>query len=300
MEEKMSDFDLFANEEEEPKEEVREILEQLKKVHEEVIEDVKEELVEDDKEHEKEYEEVKDTNDVPFLDRLSNVIDEHDQNKNEEFLDLDDSPECSSKFEEKENKEYNEDYSAFEREISEKNDEIRYLKTEISSLQNKIAEQNKTTEEMRKNKNVGFSEIVPSLEKIFNLIETRSNSKMLEFAQILVDEEKKSLQAKHDEDLLLIGELKSENMMLRNEIQKCRDYISELEEKKKYLEEKEKSLERFEENERYLERQLEEKAQEIEKRTEENKRLFQDNCLLVTKSESISRENRELKNKLER
>ena len=304
----MSGFDLFANLDEEPKEEVIEIHEQLKEVPEEVIEareqikeDVQEELFEDEKkEHDEEYEEIKDTNDVPFLDRLSNVIDEHDQNKNEEFLNLDDSSECSSKFEEKKNEECKEDYSAFEREISEKDDEIRYLKIEISSLQNKIAEQNKTAEEMRKNKNVGFSEIVPSLEKIFNLIETRSNSKMLEFVQILVDEEKKSLHSKHDEDLLLIGELKSENMMLKNELQKCRDYISELEEKKKYLEEKEISLERFEERERYLERQLEEKAQEIEKRTEENKRLFQDNCLLVTKSEIISRENRELKNKLER
>lgn len=309
MEENMSGFDLFANLDEEPKEEVIEIHEQLKEVPEEVKEareqikeDVQEELFEDEKkEHDEEYEEIKDTNDVPFLDRLSNVIDEHDQNNiDNKFLNLDDSSECSSKFEEKKNEECKEDYSAFEREISEKDDEIRYLKTEISSLQNKIAEQNKTAEEMRKNKNVGFSEIVPSLEKIFNLIETRSNSKMLEFAQILVDEEKKSLQAKHDEDLLLIGELKSENMMLKNELQKCRDYISELEEKKKYLEEKEISLERFEERERYLERQLEEKAQEIEKRTEENKRLFQDNCLLVTKSEIISRENRELKNKLER
>lgn len=307
MEENMSGFDLFANLDEEPKEEVIEIHEQLKEVPEEVIEareqikeDVQEELFEDEKkEHDEEYEEIKDTNDVPFLDRLSNVIDEHDQNNiDNKFLNLDDSSECSSKFEEKKNEECKEDYSAFEREISEKDDEIRYLKTEISSLQNKIAEQNKTAEEMRKNKNVGFSEIVPSLEKIFNLIETRSNSKMLEFAQILVDEEKKSLYSKHDEDLLLIGELKSENMMLKNELQKCRDYISELEEKKKYLEEKEISLERFEERERYLERQLEEKAQEIEKRTEENKRLFQDNCLLVTKSEIISRENRELKNKL--
>lgn len=305
----MSGFDLFANLDEEPKEEVIEIHEQVKEVPEEVKEareqikeDVQEELFEDEKkEHDEEYEEIKDTNDVPFLDRLSNVIDEHDQNNiDNKFLNLDDSSECSSKFEEKKNEECKEDYSAFEREISEKDDEIRYLKTEISSLQNKIAEQNKTAEEMRKNKNVGFSEIVPSLEKIFNLIETRSNSKMLEFAQILVDEEKKSLQSKHDEDLLLIGELKSENMMLKNELQKCRDYISELEEKKKYLEEKEISLERFEERERYLERQLEEKAQEIEKRTEENKRLFQDNCLLVTKSEIISRENRELKNKLER
>lgn len=259
----MSDRDLFADYlEEEPKEEVKEI-----------PEDVKEELVEDDKEHDDEYEEIKDTNDVPFLDRLSNVIDEHDQNKNEEFLDLDDSPECSSKFEEKENEEYKEDYSAFEREISEKDDEIRYLKTEISSLQNKIAEQNKTAEEMRKNKNVGFSEIVPSLEKIFNLIETRSNSKMLEFAQILVDEEKKSLQAKHDEDLLLISELKSENMILRNEIQRFTGIISDLESQIKDLE------------------------KHVEERVKENQRLFKDNALLSTKNDCLNQEIMELKYK---
>ena len=96
---------------------------------------------------------------------------------------------------------------------------------------------------------------------------------MLEFAQILVDEEKKSLQAKHDEDLLLISELKSENMILRNEIQRFTGIISDLESQIKDLE------------------------KHVEERVKENQRLFKDNALLSTKNDCLNQEIMELKYK---
>lgn len=124
-------------------------------------------------------------------------------------------------------------------EISNLNLDLQMLKSEKEYLEKSLVTASSEIECLRKN---GNPEVVfvddeeeneekeklnieqtsnvdlSSIANIVELIKKQSEIEIANFSKILVDEEKKSLQAKHDEDLLKIGKLESEKSQLEKSV----------------------------------------------------------------------------------
>ena len=141
------------------------------------------------------------------------------------------------------------------------------------------------------NKIDDYDRFVPFFEKLVDVIDNRTNSKIVDFGKFLADEEKKNLQTKNEEYLVKIGKLESEKVLFDNDLNELLDKVSVLEEKKIELE---SELENCRTENLKLDSEykiLESRNKELDKDIEEKNSTI--NRLETEKSE-LEKENREI------